>query len=92
MAVRKPAAAKPEPEAKTEDTPVSNGSADVEPFTAVDRVAVVTRNSDGSPRQTEGFVLVVHEDPTDEELAAAWNYKGELPPKGQPVEYVARTS
>lgn len=57
----------------------------------VDVVGVVTRNADGSPSQRPGFVLLVPEDPTDAELAAAWNDSGKLPPAGQTVRYHPRS-
>lgn len=55
-----------------------------------DVVGVVSRNGDGSPAQRQGFVLLVPEDPTDDELAAAWNDGGKLPPADQPVRYHRR--
>lgn len=72
------AAKKPEPK-----TPAVAEDADV--------VGVVTRNADGSPAQRPGFVLLVPEDPTDDELAVAWNDGGKLPPADQPLRYHPRT-
>jgi len=43
----------------------------------VDRVTAVTRLPDGTPRHTPGFVLLLPENATDEEKAAAWNMGGE---------------
>jgi hypothetical protein len=86
MAVRKSAAAKPEPEAKVDDEAVE-AEAPVVP----ERTGFVRRNLDGSSAQRPGFVLVVEENPSDAELIAAWNLNGELPPKSQPIEYVHRT-
>jgi hypothetical protein len=73
-------AKKPEPKAAPPDAPADD----------VDVVAVVTRNADGSPAPRPGFVLHVPEDPTDAELAAAWNDNGKLPPAEQPVRYHPR--
>lgn len=83
MAVRKAPAAKPEPAPKAPKA--------VEIPDNADRVASVTRNLDGSPMQSDPFVLVVEEDSSDAELAAAWNLNGELPPADQPIVYVHRT-
>jgi hypothetical protein len=75
---RKPAA---KPEVKSEEAELSSD---------IDVVVGVSRNADGSPKQTPGFVLLVPEDPTDEELAAAWNKDGEMPPKGQAIRFHPR--
>lgn len=72
-------AKKSEPKADEQDT-----SGDVE------LVAVVSRTADGAPSQRPGFVLLLPEDATDEERAAAWNNGGELPPADQPVRYHPR--
>lgn len=78
---RKPAAAK-QAEAKAE-LDLQSGEVDV--------IGVVSRDVDGNPISGVGFVLQVPEDPTDDELAAAWNNNGEMPPKGQTYAYVSRT-
>lgn len=72
-------AKKPEPKA-TPDAPADDA----------DVVAVVTRDADGKPSQRDGFVLLVPENPTDAELAAAWNDNGKLPPAGQALRYAPR--
>jgi hypothetical protein len=56
----------------------------------VDRVTTVTRLPDGTPRHTPGFVLLLPEDATDEEKAAAWNFGGE-PLDYDNVEYYPRS-
>lgn len=85
MAVRKSAAAKPEPVKVEVETTA------VEAPEVPERTVFVRRNVDGSPNQTPGFVLVVEENASEAELAAAWNNGGELPPQGQVVEYYPRT-
>jgi hypothetical protein len=70
--------------------PAAKQEAKLELSSDIDVVVGVSRNEDGSPKQTPGFVLLVPEDPTDEELAAAWNKDGELPPKDQAIKYHPR--
>lgn len=53
-------------------------------------VAVVSRDVDGKPANGDSFVLLVPEDPTDAELAAAWNDNGKLPPAGQALRHHPR--
>jgi hypothetical protein len=43
----------------------------------VDRVAVVSRDANGEPRQTAGFEVIEVDDHTDEDKEAAWNVVGE---------------
>lgn len=61
-----------------------------EPADDADVVAVVTRDVDGKPIGSAEFVLLVPENPTDAELAAAWNDNGKLPPAGQALRYAPR--
>lgn len=72
--------AKPRPKVDAEDVPADDA----------DVVAVVSRNEDGSPAQRDGFVLLLPEDPADDELVAAWNDSGNKPPADQRVRYFPR--
>lgn len=71
-------------------TKAAKSEPELGPARDVDVVSVVSRCADGSPAYRDGFVLCLPEDPTDAELVAAWNDGDELPPKNQPIIYVAR--
>lgn len=53
------------------------------------RVCSVSRDYDGNCLEAPGFRLLLQEDASDEDKAAAWNLGGELPPEGL-VVYVPK--
>jgi len=59
------------------------------PEVAVSKVFGVVRDAADTPRH-RNFVLLVPENPTEDELKAAWNMGGALPPKDQAIEYYPR--
>lgn len=46
----------------------------------VELVHIVSRNADGTPRQSPGFKVLLPEGASEAEQVAAWNAGGELPP------------
>lgn len=53
-----------------------------------DVVGQVSRNADGTPAQSDGFVMLMPEGASDADKAAAWNLGGEMPPEDRIRYYI----